>query len=390
MTTDSGGQLEPTGSHAPAGAGDPIPDPGLPAHRPRLTDVDPAAERRTERQIATMFALAAVLAVAFCVFYLLVGRYTTFLGFNASNFALGTTLGLALLLLGIGAIQWAKQLMSDHELVEERHGATSSAEDRAAALAAFRAGSQESGFGRRTLVRNSLLGGLAMLGLPAVILLGDLGPLPQSRFSQTVWRKGMRIVNDVSGLPAVILLGDLGPLPQSRFSQTVWRKGMRIVNDVSGRPIKPEDLVIGQLVNAEPEVFFATEEHGGESEPLFEGVRLQNAKSLAAVILVRMQPEDLNPYPRRKNWDVGGIVCYSKICTHVGCPISLYEQQTHHLLCPCHQSTFDLGDNGNVIFGPASRSLPQLPMGVDDEGYLVATSGFLEAVGPSFWERGSR
>jgi ubiquinol-cytochrome c reductase iron-sulfur subunit len=245
--------------------------------------------------------------------------------------------------------------MSDHELVEERHGATSSAEDRAAALAAFRAGSQESGFGRRTLVRNSLLGGLAMLGLPAVILLGDLGPLPQSRFSQTVWRKGMRIVNDVSGLP-----------------------------------IKPEDLVIGQLVNAEPEVFFATEEHGGESEPLFEGVRLQNAKSLAAVILVRMQPEDLNPYPRRKNWDVGGIVCYSKICTHVGCPISLYEQQTHHLLCPCHQSTFDLGDNGNVIFGPASRSLPQLPMGVDDEGYLVATSGFLEAVGPSFWERGSR
>ena len=355
MTTDSGGQLEPTGSHAPAGAGDPIPDPGLPAHRPRLTDVDPAAERRTERQIATMFALAAVLAVAFCVFYLLVGRYTTFLGFNASNFALGTTLGLALLLLGIGAIQWAKQLMSDHELVEERHGATSSAEDRAAALAAFRAGSQESGFGRRTLVRNSLLGGLAMLGLPAVILLGDLGPLPQSR-----------------------------------FSQTVWRKGMRIVNDVSGRPIKPEDLVIGQLVNAEPEVFFATEEHGGESEPLYEGVRLQNAKSLAAVILVRMQPEDLNPYPRRKNWDVGGIVCYSKICTHVGCPISLYEQQTHHLLCPCHQSTFDLGDNGNVIFGPASRSLPQLPMGVDDEGYLVATSGFLEAVGPSFWERGSR
>jgi ubiquinol-cytochrome c reductase iron-sulfur subunit len=350
--TDSGGQLEPTGSHSPVG--DPIPDPGLPAHRPRLTDVEPAAERRTERQVAGMFALAAVLSVLFCILYLFVDIDATFLGFNASNFALGTTLGLAMLLIGVGAIQWAKQLMSDRELIEERHGATSTPEDRAAALAAFRAGSEESGFGRRTLVRNSLLGGLAMLGLPAVILLGDLGPLPQNL-----------------------------------AAQTVWRKGMRIVNDVSGEPLRPEDIEIGQLVNAQPAIFFATEEHDGELEPVVEGVELQNAKSKASVILVRMDPEVLRPYPARRNWDVGGIVCYSKICTHVGCPISLYEQQTHNLLCPCHQSTFDLEDNGNVIFGPAARSLPQLPMSVDDEGYLIATSDFLESVGPSFWERGS-
>jgi ubiquinol-cytochrome c reductase iron-sulfur subunit len=79
---------------------------------------------------------------------------------------------------------------------------------------------------------------------------------------------------------------------------------------------------------------------------------------------------------------------YSKICTHVGCPISLWEQWTHHLLCPCHQSTFDLADNGKVIFGPAARALPQLPITVDDEGYLVAQSDFTEPVGPSFWERG--
>ena len=136
-------------------------------------------------------------------------------------------------------------------------------------------------------------------------------------------------------------------------------------------------------------MFFETEEHDGESLPVVEGVELQNAKSKASVILVRMDPEILRPYPARRNWDVGGIVCYSKICTHVGCPISLYEQQTHNLLCPCHQSTFDLEDNGNVIFGPAARSLPQLPMSVDDEGYLIATSDFLESVGPSFWERGS-
>jgi ubiquinol-cytochrome c reductase iron-sulfur subunit len=81
-------------------------------------------------------------------------------------------------------------------------------------------------------------------------------------------------------------------------------------------------------------------------------------------------------------------MCFSKICTHVGCPINLYEQQTHKLLCPCHQSTFDLSNNGKVLFGPAARPLPQLPIMVDDQGYLVAQSDFTEAVGPSFWERG--
>ncbi len=101
-----------------------------------------------------------------------------------------------------------------------------------------------------------------------------------------------------------------------------------------------------------------------------------------------MKPDDFKPAKGRENWDVEGILCFSKICTHVGCPISLWEQQTHHLLCPCHQSTFDLGDNGKVIFGPAGHALPQLPIMVDSEGYLVAQSDFTEPVGPSFWERG--
>ena len=100
-------------------------------------------------------------------------------------------------------------------------------------------------------------------------------------------------------------------------------------------------------------------------------------------------PQDqLHPSPGKEDWAYDGIVAYSKVCTHVGCPVALYEQQTHHLLCPCHQSTFDLADNGKVLFGPAARPLPQLPIGVDSEGYLIATSGFTEPVGPSFWERG--
>jgi ubiquinol-cytochrome c reductase iron-sulfur subunit len=125
-----------------------------------------------------------------------------------------------------------------------------------------------------------------------------------------------------------------------------------------------------------------------DGEPLFSGTRLNQAKVKAAIVIVRMRPEDITPLPDRKNWGVNGILCYSKICTHVGCPISLWEQQTHNLLCPCHQSTFDLADNGKVVFGPAARALPQLPIEVDSEGYLVAQSDFTEPVGPSYWERG--
>jgi len=88
------------------------------------------------------------------------------------------------------------------------------------------------------------------------------------------------------------------------------------------------------------------------------------------------------------NWTVDGIVAYSKICTHVGCPVALYEQTTHHILCPCHQSTFDATRGAQVLFGPAARPLPQLPIGTDAEGFLVATSDYHEPVGPSFWERG--
>jgi ubiquinol-cytochrome c reductase iron-sulfur subunit len=239
--------------------------------------------------------------------------------------------------------------MSDVEIVEPRHPVASSDEDRTESIAALNQGISDSAIGRRPLIRNSLLGALATLGLPAILVLRDLGPLPKAH-----------------------------------LSTTVWRKGMRVVDDVSGTPIRPDEVEIGQLINAEPSILFQEK----DGVPTFEGTRLNDAKAKAAVILVRMKPSDITPFPDRKNWGVNGILCYSKICTHVGCPISLWEQQTHHLLCPCHQSTFDLADNGKVIFGPAARALPQLPLKVDAEGYLVAREGFQEPVGPSFWERG--
>jgi ubiquinol-cytochrome c reductase iron-sulfur subunit len=337
-----------------AGIAGPIANPGLPAHEPRPTDVDEAQERRAERQVAGLFMLAAVLSVLFCVSYFAIGADQTVLGYGAQNLALGLTLGIALLAIGIGAIQWAKKLMNDHEIVEMRHPAGSSPEDIEEALVAFDQGAKDSGIARRPLIRNTLIGALGMLGLPTIVLFRDLGPLPGRA-----------------------------------DYHTVWRKGVRVVVDVAGTPIKPQDLINNTLVNAQPALFFEQVSASGKTiPPKYEGVALQDAKARASVIVVRMDPSQIHAAPDRRNWGVDGILCYSKICTHVGCPISLWEKETHHVLCPCHQSTFDLADNGKVLFGPAARPLPQLPLGVDAEGYLIAMSDFLEPVGPSFWERG--
>ncbi len=326
---------------------EPIADPGLPEHAYRVTDVDEAQSRRTERQISLMFFLAMLSAVGFCVAYFTVDFDTIFLGWSAQNVALGGTLGLSMLLIGLGIIQWAKKIMSDHEMVEMRHPARSSDDDRTAVLADLNAGIKESQIGRRPLLRTSLLGAVGALALPGVVLLRDLGPLPHGQ------------------------------------SHTVWKKGMRVVNDVSGLPMKPADIEVGQLINGEPAVFFPQD---GHEHAEIHGHEMLAAKAKAAVIVVRMRPEDIHADEERSNWGVDGILCYSKICTHVGCPIALWEQQTHHVLCPCHQSTFDLSDNGRVVFGPAGRPLPQLPLGLDAEGYLIAMSDFPDIVAPSYPE----
>jgi ubiquinol-cytochrome c reductase iron-sulfur subunit len=336
-------------AHGQVQLAEPIPDPGIEPHEPRITDIDPKAADRVERQVATMFTLAGLLALGACVAYFAIPRASILtvgpLTGNANNLVIGLCLGVALFLIGAGAIQWAKKLMVDTEISEERHAAHSTPEQKAEIIEGFQVGVAESGFTRRKLIRRSLIGAMGLLGLPAIVLLRDLGPLP-----------GRSLYN------------------------TIWAKGIRVVNDVTLRPIKPSDLVVGQLVNAAPANLAPIE---AQSD-----VEYQNAKAKAAVIMVRIAPNEIRTPAGRENWGIDGILCYSKICTHVGCPISLYEQTTHHVLCPCHQSTFDLADGAKVIFGPAARPLPQLPLAVDAEGYIVAQSGFTEPVGPSFFERG--
>ena len=326
-------------------AENPFADPGLPAHQPRIQDIDEAAAKRSERAVALLFTLSMLATIGFIASYVIfpVDKivYIFPIGHvSALNFALGMTLGVALLAIGAGAVHWARTLMSDEEITDERHSIEATPEVKAKVLRDFSTGVAESGFGRRTLIRNTMFGAMALVPLAGVVLLRDLGPLPEKKLRSTLWAKGKQLIN---------------------------------MNTME--PLRPEDVVVGSLTFAMPE---GLEEDSEE---------FQKEIAKAALMIVRLQPDDIKD-KRELEWSHQGIVAYSKICTHVGCPISLYEQQTHHVLCPCHQSTFDLSDGARVIFGPAGHALPQLRIGVNGEGNLEALGDFEEPVGPAFWERG--
>ncbi|MFE1512768.1 Rieske 2Fe-2S domain-containing protein [Streptomyces sp. NPDC058726] len=323
----------------------PFADPGLPPHEHRIQDLDERAAKRSERTVALLFTVSMLATVGFIASYVTIpvdqSVYIFTLGhISALNFALGMTLGVALFAIGAGAVHWARTLMSDHEIADERHPIEASPEVKAKVMDDFRQGAKESVLGRRKLIRNTMFGALALFPLSGVVLLRDLGPLPGTKLRETMWSKGKLLVN---------------------------------MN--TNEPLRPSDIIVGSLAFAKPE---GLDEHD-------HGFMTEIAK--AALMLVRIQPDDIKD-KQALEWSHEGILAYSKICTHVGCPISLYEQQTHHALCPCHQSTFDLSDGAKVIFGPAGHALPQLRIGVNDEGYLEALGDFDEPVGPAFWERG--
>jgi ubiquinol-cytochrome c reductase iron-sulfur subunit len=343
-----------SGEHLPAGhedagaltpADDPFADPGLPAHEHRRQDIDERAAKRSERTVAMLFTVSMLATVGFIAAYVAIDidkivYIWPFGHVSALNFALGLTLGLALFCIGAGAVHWARTLMTDVEVIEERHAADAPPEVREHVLDEFYKGVAEAQWGRRSLIRRTMYGALALVPLSGVVLLRDLGPLPEDK-----------------------------------LRKTAWDRGVRIVNEATMQPLRPEDIVVGSLVQAMPETI-SPEDHD---------FQVQIAK--AAVMLVRLEPEDIKDQ-RSAEWGHEGILCYSKICTHIGCPATLYEQQTHHALCPCHQSTFDLADGARVLFGPAGHPLPQLRITVNDEGYLEALGDFDEPPGPSFWERG--
>jgi ubiquinol-cytochrome c reductase iron-sulfur subunit len=297
---------------------------------------DPQHAKNAERLVAALFMLSALASVGFIAAYVGLEVHSVDAVLR-SNLALGLSMSVAFLALAVGATIWVRHIMPPVEMTEQRHPLASTPEERAAFAETFKEGAETSGFAKRPLLRRTLIAATVPLAAAPIVLLRDMGPLPGTTLRHTVWRKGLRLV----------AYGPNTPITPAEFSSA------------------------GGMITVIPDGY------------------QDNADALAAAtaIIIKFQPGVLQP-PTVMNWTVDNIVCYSKICTHVGCPAALYEQTTHKILCPCHQSTFDAPRGAQVLFGPAPRPLPQLPLTTDAQGYLVAASDFHEPVGPSFFERG--
>lgn len=306
------------------------------------------AEKAAERQVSLCFALAGLFGLAFVIIYIwwpwkftntTPGQPTLASYYNP---LLGITLGGALLLVGAGLVLWAKKLMPHEVAVQERHEGASPEIERLATAATLMQGVETLGLNRRTMIRRSLLGTAGVLGLATLVpVIGGL------------------IKN---------------PYKTDALYVTMWRKNMRLMRS-NGTPVQPADMEPGSMQTVFPPV------EGALSSPD------------SPTMLIRMHADQAAKFVARPNqgefrW--GEYVAFSKICTHLGCPVSLYEQQTGRILCPCHQSQFDVTKDAKPIFGPATRSLPQLPITLDSDGYFIAKSDYVEAVGPAFWNREDR
>ena len=311
---------------------DPGPEPGSPA------------ERRAVRQVGLTFGLAGLAAFAAFVIYVGSGWFLpdwqwtiTESGWSAIfTPMIGALGGLALILMGVGMVLFTKKLLPHETAVQDKHDGSHF--DRVTTGATLVGGLHNTGLARRKLITRSLVFMGSGVGLMLLMPLGGL------------------IRNPNTGNP---------------LGTTSWAEGIRLVR-VDGSPIRPGDQQPGSL------------------ETVFPAVPGGNRESDAATMLIRLRPEQMavdRPRPGQADFGYGDYVAFSKICTHAGCPVSLYEQETSRILCPCHQSQFDVTQGAKPVFGPATRPLPQLPITVDDEGFFVARSDYIEAVGPTYWNR---
>jgi len=169
------------------------------------------------------------------------------------------------------------------------------------------------------------------------------------------------------GVAALFPLRSLGPNPGNSLRRTKWRRGSLVV-DEQGEPVRLRTLEVGGVLTVFPEGHLERED--------------------SQTLLIRISDENVVTRKGREDWAPEGYVAYSKVCTHAGCPVGLYQQDVKRLLCPCHQSSFDAVEGARPVFGPATRSLPQLPLMVDDNGLLRAQDDYDEPIGPGFWDRG--
>jgi ubiquinol-cytochrome c reductase iron-sulfur subunit len=322
-------------------------------------------ERRMVRIVAGMFLLSGLLAVVFVVAYIW-WPFTNFPSVTGWEYQpgntwmkgytpiLGLTLGLAIGLLGLGILTWTKKLLPHEIAIQERHDGGSDPAERRLTGGTLQFIGEELGVTRRPLLKVALLAPVGGLGLAAAAV-----PV------------GMMIKN---------------PHEPDVFFHTGWDpeanggKKVHLVREDGKTKIRPEDISVGGQITAFPGIPEGTTNKHADSPVLLIRLRHQDAETLKDNIK--------KGYPQNEGGMAGELVAYSKICTHAGCPASLYEQQTNKLLCPCHQSQFLITDNARPVFGPATRRLPMLPLEVDGEGFLVAKNDFNGIpVGPAFWEK---
>ncbi|MDP8954364.1 MAG: Rieske (2Fe-2S) protein [Actinomycetota bacterium] len=240
----------------------------------------------------------------------------------------GALLAIALAGLGFGLVTWARRLLPHGEETEDRETLPTTGEERRQFQDTLE---QDEVIGRRPLLTRMLMAATGALGLAALFPIRSLGPNPGDTLERTPWERGRRLVNG------------------------------------EGVPVRAADIPVDGLVTVFPD---------GE---------VGSADGQA--VLVRVRPGLLGARPGREDWSPEGLIAFSKVCTHAGCPVGLYQADIHQLLCPCHQSAFDVLRGARPVFGPAARALPQLPLAIDQEGFVTALGDFSEPVGPAWWTR---
>jgi ubiquinol-cytochrome c reductase iron-sulfur subunit len=343
-------------------------------YEPRFPVPGTKAEKRAARAVVRWFLLAFVAGTAFVVAYIAwPWRYEV--GANTAKWytpVLGLTFGLSLLGVGLGVITLAKRFFPVEVAVQDRHDGPSAEVDRKTTAASLGTLGAELGVGRRPLLAGAITLGLLPVGVAlAAPFIGGLIKSPH---------KG------TNGEDQAILF-TTGYNPANN--------GGRLVPLVrlDGTNIRPEDVSIGGQMTVFPGIPGGTSNDHADSPTLLIHLRDADAEVLRGNLAdVKVNSEDsIDPATGAKFANTtggmwGNFVAFSKICTHAGCPASLYEQQTNRLLCPCHQSQFLITNNARPIFGPATRRLPMLPLAVQD-GYFVAAADYRVPVGPGFWER---
>ncbi|MCU1657771.1 MAG: Menaquinol-cytochrome c reductase iron-sulfur subunit [Pseudonocardiales bacterium] len=321
------------------------------------------AEKRAERGVALAFTISALAGVGFIVAFVAL-PYQWHLPGTPQNFrfytpALGGLLAIMLLFMGIGLVLWAKWLMPEEEVVQDRHDEPSTEEDKLMTQATLISGLEDTGLPRRSLILRSLgLAGGALATVPLVALVGGMIKKPGKQLDHTLFARNTALFPPSGQVPLVY---------------DDWRR------------VSPDDLLPGGIAT----VFPGVREVGPDGK---DGITSASSPTL----LIRLRPGQ--KVQSRKGqagygWpaDAPEFLAFSKICTHAGCPASLYEQQTTRLLCPCHQSQFEVLKDAKPVFGPATRSLPKLPIdvevGSDGRQYFIAKSDYNEPIGPGFWER---